>query len=224
MLPPGMALRAAIYDLDGLVVDSEPSWVEAELSVLGDLGVPLTAPLSRETTGMRLDEAVMHWARRFPWHGATVAQVRERILAQATELIVARASPKPGLRESLAEVRAAGLRCALASSSPVTLIRAVLERLELTATFEVVASAEAEPLGKPHPGVYLTTAAALGVDPPHCVALEDSVNGVVAAKAARMWCIAVPDRWVDRDPRLALADATVRSLHEVNRALLDRLG
>ena len=219
-----MALRAAIYDLDGLAVDSEPSWVEAEVSVLGELGVPLTPALCRETTGMRLDEAVALWAKRFAWRGASLAQVRERIVTRATELIVARAPAKPGLRESLGVMVEAGLRCAMASSSPVTLIRAVLDKLGLTSAFEVVASAEAQPLGKPHPGVYLATATALGVDPTLCVALEDSLNGVVSAKAARMKCIAVPDAWADQDPRLVLADATVRSLHEVNRALLDRLG
>jgi HAD superfamily hydrolase (TIGR01509 family) len=218
-----MPLRAAIYDLDGLAIDSEPSWVEAEVSVMGELGVPLTPALCRETTGMRLDEAVTRWASRFSWQGPSVSQVRERILARATALIVARAPAKPGLRESLREVAEAGLRCAMASSSPVTLIRAVLEKLGLTSAFEVVASAEAQPFGKPHPGVYLSTAAALGVEPTVCVALEDSLNGVVAAKAARMRCIAVPDEWAEQDPRLVLADATLRSLHDVNRALLDRL-
>ena len=155
--------------------------------------------------------------------GPSVSQVRERIVARATALIVARAPAKPGLQESLRVMAEAGLRCAMASSSPVTLIRAVLEKLGLTSAFEVVASAEAEPFGKPHPGVYLSTAAALGVEPAVCVALEDSLNGVVAAKAARMRCIAVPDEWAEQDPRLVLADATVRSLHDVNRALLDRL-
>jgi mannitol-1-/sugar-/sorbitol-6-/2-deoxyglucose-6-phosphatase len=219
-----MALRAAIYDLDGLAIDSEPCWIEAEISVMGELGVPLTPAIARETTGTRLDEAVALWARRFTWHGASLAQVRERIISRATSLILARAPAKPGLRESLRVMADAGLRCAMASSSPVTLIRAVLEKLGLTSAFEVVTSGESEPLGKPHPGVYLTAAARLGVESSRCVALEDSLNGVVAAKAARMRCIAVPDDWAEQDPRLVLADATIRSLHDVDRALLDRLG
>ena len=219
-----MGLRAAIYDLDGLAIDSEPSWVEAEVSVMGELGVTLTPAVARETTGTRLDETVALWARRFTWHGASLAQVRERIIARATSLILARAPAKPGLRESLRVMAEAGLRCAMASSSPVALIRAVLEKLDLTSAFEVVTSGESEPLGKPHPGVYLTAAARLGVEPTRCVALEDSLNGVVAAKAARMRCIAVPDDWAEQDPRLVLADAILRSLHDVDRALLDRLG
>jgi len=219
-----MALRAAIYDLDGLAIDSEPSWVEAEISVMGELGVALPPAIYRETTGTRLDETIALWARRFRWRGASPSEVRERIVARASALILARAPAKPGLRESLQVMAEAGLRCAMASSSPVALIRAVLEKLGLTSAFEVVTSGESEPLGKPHPGVYLTTAASLGVEPPLCVALEDSLNGVVAAKAARMKCIAVPDDWTDQDPRLILADATLRSLHDVDRALLDRLG
>jgi HAD superfamily hydrolase (TIGR01509 family) len=216
-----MPLRAAIYDLDGLVVDSEPSWVEAEVEVFRSVGVPMTPELSRETTGMRLDEAVALWSARFPWKGPSQAELLERLLARAQELIVTRAGPKPGVRESLSVMKQAGLRVALASSSPMAFIEAVLQKLKLLAEFEVIVSAESEPFGKPHPGIYLRAAEWLGVDPRECVALEDSLNGVVSAKAARMKCIAVPEQWPD--PRLALADAVVESLLAVDAALLARL-
>jgi sugar-phosphatase len=216
-----MPLRAAIYDMDGLLVDSEPSWVEAEVEVFRSLGVPMTPTLCRETTGMRLDELVAHWKARFPWEGPSEAEVLRRVLARATELIVARAVPKRGVRESLEVMRVARLRCALASSSPMVLIEAVLQKLKLMTEFEVIVSAESEPFGKPHPGIYLRAAEWLGVDPRECVALEDSLNGVVSAKAARMKCIAVPENWPD--PRLALADVVVQSLLAVDAALLARL-
>jgi sugar-phosphatase len=216
-------LHAAIYDLDGLLVDSEPWWVEAEVEVYRAVGAPMTPELCRETTGQRLDEAVGHWFARFPWSGPTRGEVLRRILARAEELIVARASPKPGVQESLAVMRRAGLRCALASSSPTTLIEAVVRRLELDGAFEVLASAESEPFGKPHPAVFLKTAQRLGVDPRDCLVLEDSLNGVVAAKAARMKVIAVPERWPDYDPRMGLADAVVGSLAEVDEGLIARV-
>ena len=95
-------LRAAIYDMDGLLLDSEPYWVQAELEVLGDVGVPLTEALARETTGMRLDEAVAHWYRRFPWKGKGQRSVLARLTRTAHRLILERAEAKPGVRESLA--------------------------------------------------------------------------------------------------------------------------
>ena len=123
----------------------------------------------------------------------------------------------------MAVVRTAGLRVAVASSSPLALIDGALERAGLRSAFEQVVSAEGERFGKPHPGVYLTTAARMGVAPASCVALEDSVNGVVAATVAGMKCIAVPEHW-PVDLRLETADAVIRSLLELTPALLARLG
>jgi mannitol-1-/sugar-/sorbitol-6-/2-deoxyglucose-6-phosphatase len=216
-------LRAAIYDMDGLLLDSEPYWVQAELEVLGAVGVPLTAELARETTGMRLDEAVAHWYGRFPWKGPSQKEVVAGLTKAAHRLILAHAEAKPGVRESLALFRKHRLRVALASSSPLVLILAVVEKLGLLGQFELVVSAESEPYGKPHPAVYLSCATRLGLSPTECVALEDSLNGLVSAKAARMRVIAVPEAAHKSDARFCLADAVVASLLEVDEALLHTL-
>jgi mannitol-1-/sugar-/sorbitol-6-/2-deoxyglucose-6-phosphatase len=216
-------LRAAIYDMDGLLLDSEPYWVKAELEVLGAVGVPLTAALARETTGMRLDEAVAVWFGRFPWKGPSQPEVVDRLTQAAHRLILSHAKAKPGVQESLAFFQEHGLRVALASSSPLALIQAVVEKLGLTGKFELLVSAESEPFGKPHPAVYLRCASRLGLSPSECVALEDSVNGLVSAKAARMRVIAVPEAAHQDDARFCLADAVVPSLLEVDGALLQRL-
>jgi HAD superfamily hydrolase (TIGR01509 family) len=216
------ALQAAIYDLDGLLIDSEPCWRQAEIEVLAGLGVPLTPQRALETTGLRMDEAVAYWAARYPWSGASQQEVAERILQRVLALIKERAPLKPGAHESLAVVHGAGLRVALASSSPLALIDGVLERFGLLAQFEQVVSAEHERFGKPHPDVYLRAAAQLGLPPAVCLALEDSANGVLAATAAGMRCIAVPERWPVVDPRFHRADAVLRSLLEVDAGLLGR--
>lgn len=216
-------LRAAIYDMDGLLLDSEPYWVEAELEVLGGVGVPLTAELARETTGMRLDEAVAHWYRRFPWKGPSQPEVVARLTRAAHRLILAHAEAKPGVRESLKLFADKGLRRALASSSPLVLIQAVVDKLGLVGQFELSVSAESEAFGKPHPAVYLTCAGRLGLPPAECVALEDSVNGLISAKAARMRVIAVPEAGHTGDSRFCLADAVVASLLDVDAQLLQRL-
>jgi sugar-phosphatase len=216
-------LRAVIYDLDGLLIDSEPCWWQAEMECLVEVGVPLDAERCQETTGLRLDEVVAYWAARHPWTGVTHEEVVRRILERVLALLAERAPLKPGVHESLAAVRQAGLRVALASSSPLALVEAALDRVGLRGAFEQVVSAEGERFGKPHPGVYLTTAARLRVAPGTCVALEDSVNGVLSATEAGMRCIAIPERWPVLDPRFARADVVVRSLLEVDADLLGRL-
>jgi len=215
-------LRAVIYDLDGLLIDSEPCWEQAEMEVLRAVGVPLTPERCHETTGLRLDEAVAYWAARHPWTAVSHEEVVRRILERVLTLLAQRAPLKRGARESLAAVHRAGLRVALASSSPLQLIKGALERVGLRSEFEQVVSAEGERFGKPHPGVYLTTAARLGVAAASCVALEDSVNGVLAATSAGMRCIAVPERWPVTDPRFSRADAVIHSLLEIDEDLLRR--
>ena len=217
------ALQAVIYDLDGLLIDSEPCWRQAEIEVLGGLGVPLTPERALETTGLRMDETVAYWAARYPWKGASQQEVAERILRRVLALLAERAPLKPGAHESLAVVHGAGLRVALASSSPLALIDGVLEHFGLLAQFEQVVSAEHERFGKPHPDVYLKAAARLGLPPGVCLALEDSVNGVLSATSAGMRCIAVPERWPVVDPRFGAADTVVRSLLDVDRGLLERV-
>ncbi len=216
-------LRAAIYDMDGLLLDSEPYWVEAEVQVLGGVGVPLTAELARETTGMRLDEAVAHWYRRFPWKGQPPEKVLARLTDAAHRLILTHAEAKPGVQQSLRVFAGRGMRLALASSSPLSLIHRVVEKLGLLGQFELTVSAEGEAHGKPHPAVYLTCARRLGVSPQECVALEDSVNGLTSARAAGMHVIAVPEAAHREDARFQLADVVVNSLLEIDARLLDGL-
>ena len=216
----GRPLRAVIYDLDGLLIDSEPCWRQAEMEVLSSVGVPLTAERGLETTGLRLDEAVAYWAVRYPWTTVSHEEVVHRILQRVLALLAEQVPLKPGVRESLAAVRRAELRVAVASSSPLRLIEGALERVGLRSEFEQVVSAESERFGKPHPGVYLTAAKRLGVSPEECLALEDSVNGVLAATSAGMRCIAVPERLPVVDPRFSHANAVIRSLLELSEDLL----
>ena len=119
---------------------------------------------------------------------------------------------------------AAGLAAAAivmtADTTLAEFIDAVLRRLRIADRFAVVRSAETEPWGKPHPAIFLTTAAALAVPPTACLVFEDSLPGLIAAKAARMACVCVPESCPDHDPRFVLADACLPSLEAVSDALL----
>ena len=198
--------------MDGLLIDSEPLWQEAEISVFRSVGVPLTRELCRETVGVRLDQVVRHWYDKFPWHGESMKVVEARVLEEVSRLVVDRGQPMPGVRETIEMLVAANYTLAVASSSPMQLIRTALEAFGLIESFSVLHSAEVEDEGKPHPAVYFSTMSLLGVDPNNCIAFEDSVPGVLAAKGAGAWVIAVPDPADISNPAFADADVVLSSL------------
>jgi len=209
-------MRAAIFDMDGLLIDSEPLWRRAEVEVFATVGVPLTEAMCEATTGLRIDEVAAHWHRRQPWEGESVASVAGRIVERMIGLVAEEGAAQPGAHAAIDACARAGLTLALASSSPERLIDATLARLGLGERFVIRRSAEHEELGKPHPAVFLRTAEDLGVEAADCLVFEDSLNGVLAAKAARMTCVAVPER---DDPRFCIADRVLGSLEQVEATL-----
>ena len=209
-------IRAVIFDMDGVLIDSEPFWQESEIDVFGRAGLSLTREMCLQTMGLRVDEVVVYWRRRHPFDAAPAGTLEDAIIGGVVERILSQGEAKEGAAHALGFFRALGLPVALASSSAYRLIGAVTERLGLAGAFDVVYSAEEEEYGKPHPGVYLTTAQRLGVAPAECLAVEDSFNGVLAAKAARMRCVAVPEPAQRLDPRFVIADVVLDSLADVD--------
>jgi HAD superfamily hydrolase (TIGR01509 family) len=213
-------VSAAIFDLDGLLVDSEPLWRQAEIEVLGSLGVPLTEEMCRETQGTRVDSAVAYWFQRFPWEGVSIQEAAEKVFARVVELVSNHAEPMPGAREAAELFASRGIPLAVCSSSWTELIDLALDCIGLSCLFPVRHSAELEELGKPHPACYITTASKLGVAPEECVALEDSFNGAIAAKAAGMMVIAVPEPAL-RDPfKWGFCDLVLDSLEQLDESRL----
>jgi len=179
--------------MDGLLVDSEPVWRQVEVEVFGRHGVPLTLEQCLETKGMFLGEAVEHWYVRHPWEGASRDDVAHEIVEAMAVRLADDVELKPGVWHALDFCGRRGVPLALASSSPRRLIEVAVRRAGMAARFAVVHSAEDEAAGKPDPAIFLTTARLLGVDPAACVVFEDSPAGVVAAKAAGMVCVVVPE-------------------------------
>jgi mannitol-1-/sugar-/sorbitol-6-/2-deoxyglucose-6-phosphatase len=223
---PRPALAAAIFDMDGLLIDSEPLWREAEIEIFGRLGVPLTTELCLETRGMVVGEMTRHWYERYRWEGPPPDTVAAEIIEAMASLLATDVPLKPGARRALASCRDEGLALAVASSSPRRLIDVVVDRSALAGWFAVLHSAQEEPAGKPDPAVFLTTAAMLGVEPGRCVVFEDSPAGVAAAVAAGMTCVAVPEDGPPTgagDDDFAWADVVIGTLEDVGDGLWDRL-
>lgn len=207
---------AAIFDMDGLLIDSEPLWDRAELDIFATLGVDLTRRHELpDTLGLRIDQTVRMWYEALPWNGPDQQEVTDRIIARALALVEETRPLLPGVEQALILCRQQGLKVGLASASPMHMLERVLEMFNLRHYFDVLASAEQLPYSKPHPQVYLDAAAKLGIDPLNCVALEDSFNGMVASKAARMRSIVVPAAEHRNDARWALANVRLDDLTQL---------
>jgi sugar-phosphatase len=187
------SIDAVVFDMDGVLIDSEPLWRRAEIEVLRPLGVPLTEAMCAATMGLRIDDVVAFWRARFPWKEPDNPVVAERVMVRVTHLIRRHGQPLPGAPDAVRAVGGAGLGVGLASSSAHGLIAAVLERLGLETAFDVCCSALDERHGKPAPDVYLSAARKLGVAPSRCLAVEDSPSGLAAARAAGMQVVLIPE-------------------------------
>ena len=202
-------IGGVVFDVDGLMADSEPLHRAAWHELGRQCGFPTYRTDAAESLGQRVIDnfRLRHAQGRFTENPALMLERYHGILI---ELIRERLEPKRGLAEALAFVRGQGWPCATASSGDRVYIDVVLDVLDIRPHFQAVATGDEVAEGKPDPALYLLAAQRLGVDPRTCVALEDSPRGVRAAKAAGMRCIAVPEG----AKAVAEADAVCDSLHE----------
>jgi HAD superfamily hydrolase (TIGR01509 family) len=210
---------AVIYDMDGLIINSEPFWRQSEMKVFASVGINLSEEDCLKTTGFRFDEVVEHWWHQQAWEIKTKQQIHDEVIDEMENAITHHAKEMAGVHASLDYFKSEGKRLALASSSAMRLIKATVKKLKLEDYFELLVSAEHETHGKPHPAVFLRTAETLRVRPERCLVIEDSFNGLLAAKAAKMSCIVIPDPANFNDPRFAIADWKLNSLEEIQSCL-----
>jgi mannitol-1-/sugar-/sorbitol-6-/2-deoxyglucose-6-phosphatase len=216
-------IEAAIFDMDGLLIDSEPLWHKAEIQIFATVGLHLTPAQCRETTGVRIDDVVRIRHRQQPWHNKSLDQVEREIMAEVHRLAVTEGQALPGVYAVLEAFAALGMPMAVASSSPLPMIAAVVAHLKISHYFRTLCSAADEVHGKPHPAVYLSTARQLGVAPERCVAFEDSIPGVESAHHAGMTVIAVPDAHHFARPEFSVAACKLPSLADFSPAAFLRL-
>ncbi len=183
-------LAAVLFDMDGLLVDTEPMWLETETEVMARLGAPWTPEDQHALLGGSMERTVGYLLAKAT-RPAPPETVERWMIEGMMDLVRAgRTVVRPGVRELLAEVAAAGLPYALVTSSQRGFAEAVLDATGIT--FPVTVCAEDVTAGKPDPEPYLLAAKLLDVAPSRCVALEDSPNGVTSAAAAGCRVLAVP--------------------------------
>lgn len=198
--------------MDGLLIDSEPLWNEAATEVFAYYGKKLTPEEYATTTGLRTSEFVSWWLRDYKFDNAELEKAGENIVQLVIDKIKAKGKPMAGYDHIISFFHHKKFKIGLATSSPHSIIQAVTEFLGIENYINVKTSAEKLPYGKPHPQVYLECAKELGSSPFTCIAFEDSLNGMISVKAARMKCVVVPAYSQQKDERWSIADLKISSL------------
>ena len=188
-----MEFKAIIFDMDGLLVDSEPVWHEVEVELIESLGYVYNDEVREAGVGMRVDEFAAILQQHYPKLGESPAAIEAEITGRMLSLPAGKIKARPGADELLRYVAELGIPRAIASSSSQKIIEHFVQLMGWDALIPQRYSAEFVAQGKPAPDIYLHTAEQLGCAPETCLALEDSRLGTKAALAAGMTCYTVPD-------------------------------
>jgi mannitol-1-/sugar-/sorbitol-6-/2-deoxyglucose-6-phosphatase len=211
-------IEAVIFDMDGVIIDSEPLWRRAMIQSFVQIGIPFTDEHCRLTTGLRFTEVADFWFKRHDIRNISVIEFDELVINRLCDLIVEEGKTMKGVNESLFYFKEKGLKIGLGTSSNHKLMNTVVDVLSIRHFFDELCSAELLQYGKPHPEVFLNCADRLKVNPRNCLVIEDSVNGLIAAKAAQMKVLAIPEDINKNNPKFSIADYSFDSLLEVIEA------
>lgn len=214
-------IKCVIFDMDGTLIDSEPFWRIAEIEAFRKIGIHLKDEQLNATMGMRHDEVVQYWLKKYDKTYENNQAIELDILVKVQELVEEKGQAMLGVFEILDFFKQKQIPLALASSSPLGIIQSVVETLKIKNKFKITYSAEYEEYGKPHPAVFIASANYMRVEPEECLVFEDSINGVLAAKAAKMKCVAIPSKEDFEKPQFAIADLKIPSLVDFDEAMLD---
>ena len=214
-------IQAVIFDMDGIIIDSEPVQMVSINQVLAQWNIQLTEAEYIPLVGRRLSDDFVHMKQTYPIPVDYPEFVRQKNAAYQ-ELIQQHAKEMPGLTALLQRLKSAGMKTAVASGSIRKDIELVLRCLKVTDYYDSITSGDEVTHGKPHPEIYLTAAARLNLPPAHCVAVEDTGYGIHASKDAGMKAIAIPHPYT-RHQDFSRADKVLDSLEAITPDLLNSL-
>ncbi len=216
----GRKLEAVLFDMDGVIIDSEPLWSEAEKQLLARRKLSYSAELKEVLMGRGSREAAGIFIEYY-----NLTESVDDILTERNQLIAELfrdcLQPIPQALDLIGSLRKSGIKTALASSSPKYLIDLAMDKFGIAGLFDLILSGDEVGRGKPAPDIYLRAAKELGVTPENCVVVEDAPSGVAAARAAGMRCLAVGTS--ASQSGLVAADRVVGGLEEVNLQSLQEL-
>lgn len=218
-----MKLNTVIFDMDGLLIDSEPLWKEAADKLFAGYNMQLTLQQYSVTTGLRTKEFLSHWFKHFNLPPKEIAEAERIIVENVIDLVKQKGKAMPGVQYIFDFFIERNFNIGLATSSAPALINVVIDLLGIQKNLQAISSADGLAYGKPHPDVYLKCAGKLAVLPDQCVCFEDSFNGMIAAKAAKMKCVIVPTFADFKKPVWEAADLKISTLNNFDQLLLNNL-
>lgn len=207
-------IEAVIFDMDGVIINSEPFWVDAEFETYNKYGINISREMCMQMKGVQTADAVKHWFSKYNWSEPTIEDLTSEIIDKVCLIIDEKGSAMPGLHGLLEYLQDNKIKIGLATSSTSMVIEVVMNKLKIARYFDAIHSAEFEKRGKPFPDVYLGAAKKLRVVPENCIAIEDSIIGLQSAKAAGMFCIALPEMAEYKNVEYDIADVKIKSLKE----------
>jgi mannitol-1-/sugar-/sorbitol-6-/2-deoxyglucose-6-phosphatase len=211
------SIKAVIFDMDGVIIDSEPLWRQVMIKNFVEIGIPFNEDTCRITTGLRFEEVAEYWFNIHHIHSIDVKVFSQKVIDNLCELISKEGKLMPGVFETIQYIKNQGIKIGLATSSNHQLMNHVLKTLNIHHFFDAICSAEFMNYGKPHPEVFLSCAEKLNCNPKQCLAIEDSVNGLISAKSAQMKVLVVPDKESKHKIAFEIADYRLESLEEFIR-------
>ncbi len=211
--------EAVIFDMDGVLIDSEPQWKIAMENVFKSVGLDMARKDFQKTVGLRIDEVIAFWNHHKNLGIKDEKAVEDAIIDQMILLVQSNPIPLKGVSQTLAYLKKIDIKIGLATSSPYRLLHAVLSALKIEEYFDFVHSAEKESNGKPHPAVYISAAKALSVQPSKCLVIEDSFNGIISGKAAKMDVVCIPEKTHEPNSKMNVADYIFEDMEEMLKIL-----
>lgn len=204
-------IKAVIWDMDGVMVDSEVLWGEMEQVFFPRHGIDYHDEFKQYVMGKIQPQVAAFYKEQFNLPQSVEDIIDERVTL-LKDIYRKKLQPNPGLHEAVAYCQREILKMAVASSSPRSLIEFVLNTIGLHDAFPVITSGDEVERGKPEPDIFILTAKKLEVAPSECMVIEDSQNGLSAAKAAGMYCVVMPDPRFSKLEQFTAADAVVQDL------------
>ncbi|AFJ02143.1 2-deoxyglucose-6-phosphate hydrolase YniC [Methylophaga frappieri] len=218
-------MQAVIFDMDGLLIDSEPFWKQAEKRVFTSVGVNITDDLSAKTMGMTTREATIFWLNHagISLSPKDMEKVENDVIDEVAMLTASQGIALPGVHDLLEKLQTEKLKIGLATNAPSRLVPVVLNRLAITDFFDCYVADEDVEQGKPHPAIYQLALTRLNAKPEHSLAFEDSITGMTAAMSAGIKTIVVPSKANFHLPKYDLAVLKLESLTELPLRTLQNL-
>ncbi|MDR0194921.1 MAG: hexitol phosphatase HxpB [Myroides sp.] len=213
-------ITTVLFDMDGVLIDSEGFWQQAEEEVFTSMGAIWDKAIAIQTQGKTTRAVTELWYNLYPWEGKSIEEVEQMVIDRVDELISTEGEIKEGVIQTLEFLKEKNIKIGLATNSPESLINAVLKRLGIGKYFQTIVSVEHVKEGKPAPDVYLKAAENLGSKPDECIVVEDSFTGATAGKNAKMTVIAIPDVEQYDQERFDIADFKLNSMIFLNEKIV----